>query len=66
MCEWRVEFLYYHELAWGGLANYQVNGVEIFYDEFLTQNPNLRDRKRILNNITNEATNTNAKGVKCP
>lgn len=69
---------YYHDLAWGGLANYEVNGVELFYKEFENYLKSLDDpttakdeslavKERILKNIENEAvSNLSAKGDDCP
>ena len=69
---------YYHDLAWGGLANYEVNGAELFYKEFENYLRNLDDpttakdeslavKDRILKIIANEAANNlNAKGNDCP
>lgn len=70
---------YYHDMAWGGLANYRdQNGNILFYDEFEDYIKTLDDpktlinestsaRSRILNTIGNEAqNNSSAKGDDCP
>ena len=72
---------YYHDMAWGGLANYRDlndNTKVLFYAEFeeylrslddptTTTNESSGVKERILNTIKNEANNnSNAKGDDCP
>lgn len=73
---------YYHDMAWGGLADYRDRNDRtkiLFYDEFQDYLKSLDDPKttnideskgvkeRILNTITNEAANNlQAKGDDCP
>lgn len=74
-----MDWQYYHDMAWGGLANYRdQNGIILFNDEFEDYIKTLDDpktlinestivRSRILNTIGNEAqNNSNAKGDEYP
>lgn len=50
---------YYHDMAWGGLINYEDpnTGEVMFYEEYIDHNPNQTDRERIENIVQNESTN---------
>ncbi len=50
---------YYHDMAWGGLINYEDpnTGEVMFYEEYIDHNPNQTDRERIENTVQNESTN---------
>lgn len=58
---------YYKDLAWGGLTHHKDNNDQLFLTEAFKANfPNSNDRNRVLNIVSNEATNSQfAKGTPC-